>query len=610
VPTYGRPQHLFRLLDSIVHQTYGNFQIVLVCQAYSQAELAAIKTRLRDMRVTLLAYDEGIGVTEAKNRGVEAADGEYLVFVDDDVEMGPHWLELLVAPFSDGSIGAVGGHVNNVGRWTLNRHLIYRAFFLTGSRYSISKAGFNRGVVGKPVEAHDAQWFPTCNLAVRRSVMAAAGPFDPVFLVYGDVDLTVRITRLGWRIRYVPEACVDHHEAREHSHDVNRFVEETEAMRVYFLRKHYPGDFTWLPDYFIHFCLRSLFLQTYGLHIGKLKLPYMAWKGFRRGFAIPTSGKRRTAASAISDITLNELVSIIVPTYGRPQHLFRLLDSIVHQTYGNFQIVLVCQAYSQTDLGAIKARLKDTRVTLLAYDEGIGATEAKNRGIEAAGGEYLVFVDDDVEMGPDWLELLLEPFSDRSIGAVGGHVNNTGRWTLARRLIYRAFFLTGSRYSISKAGFNRGVVGKPVEAHDAQWLPSGNLAVRRSVMAEVGTFDPVFRRVYEDVDLTVRITRLGWRIRYVPEACVDHHEARDLSLSPNRFVEETEAMRVYFLRKHYPGDLTWLPDYFIHFCLRSVFLQAYGFYTRQSKLPYAAWKGFRRGFAVPIETDFKWHRSQ
>lgn len=101
-------------------------------------------------------------------------------------------------------------------------------------------------------------------------------------------------------------------------------------------------------------------------------------------------------------------ISIIVPVYNVEKYLIRCLDSIVNQTYKNLEIILVddgstdrCSEICDTYAG------KDKRINVIHKENG-GLSDARNRGIEIATGEYLAFVDSDDYIAANMYAVLLE----------------------------------------------------------------------------------------------------------------------------------------------------------------------------------------------------------
>ncbi|MFB4033578.1 glycosyltransferase family 2 protein, partial [Streptococcus pneumoniae] len=104
----------------------------------------------------------------------------------------------------------------------------------------------------------------------------------------------------------------------------------------------------------------------------------------------------------------NQLISVIVPVYNVEEYLKQCLDSILEQTFSNYEVILVndgstdssgliCQEYAE----------KDTRIRYFEKENG-GLSDARNYGIEQAQGEYLTFVDSDDLLDASHLTILYD----------------------------------------------------------------------------------------------------------------------------------------------------------------------------------------------------------
>ena len=89
------------------------------------------------------------------------------------------------------------------------------------------------------------------------------------------------------------------------------------------------------------------------------------------------------------------LISIIVPVYNVELYIDACLDSIEQQTYKNLEIIVVEDCSTDNSTQAIKYHLKDNRIKLIQHENNSGLSAARNTGIEAATGEYMMFVDSD-----------------------------------------------------------------------------------------------------------------------------------------------------------------------------------------------------------------------
>ena len=104
-------------------------------------------------------------------------------------------------------------------------------------------------------------------------------------------------------------------------------------------------------------------------------------------------------------MTLTEKISIIVPVYKVEKYLVRCVDSIVHQTYENLEIILVDDG-SPDASGSICDSFTDPRIRVIHKENG-GLSSARNAGLDIATGDYIGFIDSDDWIAPDMYETML-----------------------------------------------------------------------------------------------------------------------------------------------------------------------------------------------------------
>ena len=128
----------------------------------------------------------------------------------------------------------------------------------------------------------------------------------------------------------------------------------------------------------------------------------------------------------------NILVSIIIPVYKVEQYIIRCIDSVLHQTYRNLEVVLVddCspdhsmeKAHQCIDKSPLS---KDLQFKYLKHDHNRGLSAARNTGINAASGEYIYFLDSDDEITPDCVEVLISPIKNRDYDMVMANYKTSG----------------------------------------------------------------------------------------------------------------------------------------------------------------------------------------
>lgn len=198
-------------------------------------------------------------------------------------------------------------------------------------------------------------------------------------------------------------------------------------------------------------------------------------------------------------------VSIVIPHYGEQKLLDACLDAVAVNTGPPAEIVVV-------DNGTGHPIETDVVIRNLS---NVGFAEACNQGAAAASGDIVVFLNNDTEVQPLWLEPLTGHL-DAGAGIVGAQlVYPDGRIAHAGISIYR------DQRGVLVAENRRGCYAQALV--DA--VTGACLAIRRDVFFELGGFNIGYWNGYEDVDLCLKARRAGYRIIYEPASVVTHHES-------------------------------------------------------------------------------------
>lgn len=126
----------------------------------------------------------------------------------------------------------------------------------------------------------------------------------------------------------------------------------------------------------------------------------------------------------------NPIVSIIIPTYGRPKLLIRAINSVLNQSYTNTEIIIVddnnpnSPERKETQL-LLEECLEDPRIQYIQMAKNSGGALARNKGVEFSNGYLVCFLDDDDEFLPNKLELQVEKYieSEGKLAVIGGFAN-------------------------------------------------------------------------------------------------------------------------------------------------------------------------------------------
>ena len=187
------------------------------------------------------------------------------------------------------------------------------------------------------------------------------------------------------------------------------------------------------------------------------------------------------------------LVSVIVPTYNRPDMLKEALTSVLSQTYQNFEVIVVNDAGDDVK-DVIDSLNKEGKIIYLQHKENKGLPAARNTGLKAAGGKYIAYLDDDDIYYPNHLETLVN-FLENS------------DYKIAYTDSYYAFqewitdkYVTVARKIIYSQDFDR------KKLLVSNYFPVINVVHRRDILENVGLFDETLD-AHEDWDLWIRISQ-------------------------------------------------------------------------------------------------------
>lgn len=217
------------------------YELILVDNASTDGTTAYLRSL--PIPVQVLSNDSNVGFSRACNRGAQAAQGEFLVFLNNDTVPFKGWLEsLLRVASSDASIAIVGskllypnGRVQHAGIGFAPRAPSHNILPFHNRRGGDPNAPqLNR--------QRDMQAVTAACMLVRRKIFFEAMGFDPAFVNGGeDVDLCLRIGQAGYRIVYSPTSVLVHHE----SVTAGRFLHDAENYRL--LNERWKGKIS--PDW-------------------------------------------------------------------------------------------------------------------------------------------------------------------------------------------------------------------------------------------------------------------------------------------------------------------------------------------------------------------------
>jgi len=219
-------------------------------------------------------------------------------------------------------------------------------------------------------------------------------------------------------------------------------------------------------------------------------------------------------------------LAVVIPMYNSAATIADTLEATLAVERDGHDLEIVVVDDGSTDASrSVAARYPVTVIP----QANTGPAGARNTGWRRSGGEIIFFTDADCRPGADWIVRMLPPFARDRVGAVAGSYSIANPGRALARLIQ------------AEIRHRHRVMGEYVKAGG-----SYNLAVRRSVLEQVGGFDAAYPTASgEDNDLSYRIQKAGYRIAFNPDSRVAH-------VHPERF---WKYLRAQFVHGYWRGLL-------------------------------------------------------
>lgn len=228
-----------------------------------------------------------------------------------------------------------------------------------------------------------------------------------------------------------------------------------------------------------------------------------------------------------------KFVSIIVPIKNSERTLLRHLESIKTVDYpkDKFEVIYVDGGSTDKTLEILKSWKEKNLFQMIVIElkNCKSPGEARNKALEIAKGEYVLFTDADCVVKNDWIKQIISPFEkDEKIGIVGGEIHTLtvedGN-DIEKYLEFIKFLSVNGRCNIKKEGYFPDIKNfLPHEVNGnihSSFFATANLAVKKDALLKIGNkfWDEI---TGEDVDFNIRINKQGYKLYFMPSAIVYH----------------------------------------------------------------------------------------
>jgi GT2 family glycosyltransferase len=268
-------------------------------------------------------------------------------------------------------------------------------------------------------------------------------------------------------------------------------------------------------------------------------------------------------------------LSIIIVNYNVKHFLEQCLCSVqkaVNNSKISAEIIVIDNHSGDNSLAYLKPIFPCVRC--IANDENIGFAKACNQGYNLSGGKYVLFLNPDTIVPEDCFAKCLSFFeTHEDAGAVGVRMlDGHGRLLKESKRAFPSpvtslFKLFGfARLFPKSKTFSKYHLGhlNENENHEVDVLAGAFIMLRRDVFELAGQFDEIFFMYGEDVDLSYRIQKMGYKNYYLAETSILHFKGESTRKGSLNYVRMFYNAMSMFVRKHYGGSRANIFNFFIH----------------------------------------------
>ena len=207
--------------------------------------------------------------------------------------------------------------------------------------------------------------------------------------------------------------------------------------------------------------------------------------------------------------------SLIVPVYNRPDEIEELLESLTFQTEKNFEVVIVEDGSSVSCESIVKNYESKLSISYFLIPNG-GPGQARNYGASKSSGEYVIVLDSDCVIPPNYIESVTKELNATQADVFGGPDNAADNFSSIQKAI---------NYSMTSF-FTTGGIRGGKKKMDKFYPRSFNMGIRKEVYDKLGGFSKM--RFGEDIDFSIRIYQANYKVELFSSAWVYHKRRTDL----------------------------------------------------------------------------------
>lgn len=502
IPTKDRPEYLREALLSVLLQSYKNYEIIVVNDGGK--DVKHVIDELKVSNITYLEHATSKGPAAARNTAIKNANGNFIAFLDDDDIYYKNHLEVAATNLDDETRVLYTLAVRASFRKKENDFILVH----TSVPYNFPFE-FNRLQL--------ANFIPTPTLIIEKKLIEEVGYFNESYIALEDWELLIRLADITPFQRVLAETVQVNWRVDKNT---ITFLETSEFIKS---RERIERNF------------------------GQLSL---------------SNPNREKYVQEFMDIWNGDIdgstpkCSVIVVTYNQLDYTKLFLESVKNHTHVPYELIIVDNNSQDETKEFLTEYQKDKKqVRVLFNEKNVGFPAAVNQGIKASKGLYVVIINNDVVVTPNWFRKLIEAAeTDASIGIVGPMSNSVSGAQLDKEAAYGSI---EEMYAYAE---------QQASKHEGEAFLFPRVAflctlLKREVINRLGGLDERFSPGnYEDDDYCLRAELAGFKVAIRRDLFIHHFGSKSFKADGDQqYYDRLRTNRAIFVDKWgYDPDEIWL----------------------------------------------------
>lgn len=495
IPLYNTPiPFLKKIVDSVLGQTYRKVELCLADGSTSDEAERYLKSRYRrERRMKYMRLRENRGISVNTNRAIAMATGDFIVFADhDDTLTIDAFYEMVKALNRDPKIEILYSDEDKVNKTDTNYfgpHLktVFDMDLLRCNNY-------------------------ICHIfAVKREVLDRVGLLRREYDGAQDYDFVLRCCEQSQHIYHIPKVLY-HWRVHPQSTAGNP------ASKMY----AFEAGRRAVEDHYRRMGVEATVESTKML------------------------GRYRTRRAVIG----KPLVSVLIPNMDHVQELKTCLNSLFSKTsYDNYEVLIIENNSTEPETFAYYEALQreHERVRIIRWEKAFHYAAMHNQAVMEAKGEYLLFLNNDVEIrNAGWMEEMLSHCQREEVGAVGAKLYYPDG-TIQHAGVVIGFGGVAGHLFAGTGGDQEGYMAALVSVRQVSAVTAACMMTKKTLYRQVNGMDESFQVAYNDVDYCLKLRAMEKEIVFTPYARLTHFESK------SRGLEDTPQKKKRLMReaKHF-----------------------------------------------------------